>query len=164
MRNRLKQIDRQIKALDAEVAKLIADDTELARQAEILTSIPGIGAVTAAGLLADMPELGTLDSKAVASLAGLAPVTRESGAWKGRSYIRGGRFRPRRLLYMASVAALRHNPDFARKYRELRERGKPSKVALTAIMRKMLILANALLAQDRLWSPKPLGTPECAPA
>ena len=83
LRNRLAQIDRQIKALDAEVAKLIAGDKVLTRKAEVLTSVPGIGSVTAAGLLSKMPELGTIDGKAAASLAGLAPMTRESGTWKG---------------------------------------------------------------------------------
>ena len=164
LRNRLAQIDRQIKALDAEVAKLIAGDKVLTRKAEVLTSVPGIGSVTAGGLLSKMPELGTIDGKAAASLAGLAPMTRESGTWKGRSFIRGGRARPRRLLYMASVSAIRHNPDFVRKYRELRERGKPPKVALTAIMRKMLVLANTLLGHDRLWSPEPVGSQGRVPA
>lgn len=157
-RNRLAQVDRQIKALDAEVWKLIAADEELARKVEVLISIPGMGRVTVAGLVSEMPELGGIDGKAAASLAGLAPVTRESGAWKGRSFIRGGRARARRLLYMAAVSAIRHNPDFVRKYRELRERGKPPKVALTAIMRKMLVLANTLLTQDRPWSPEPVGS------
>ncbi|MDE0226030.1 MAG: transposase [Gammaproteobacteria bacterium] len=109
--------------------------------------------VVATGLVADMPELGQVDGKAVASLVGVAPWTRESGQWQGRSFIRGGRARPRRLLYMATVAALRCNPDMAHKYAELRARGKPAKVALTAIMRKMVVLANALLKQDRLWTP-----------
>ncbi len=120
----------------------------------MLTSIAGAGRVVAAGLLADMPELGRVDGKAAASLAGLAPWTRESGQWKGRSFIRGGRARPRRLLYMAAVAALRCNPAMARKYAELRARGKPPKVALTAVMRKLVVLANALLKQDRLWTPR----------
>ena len=124
----------------------------MSRKARVLTSIPGIAQVTAAGLLSEMPELGRIDAKAAASLA---PVTRESGEWKGRSFIRGGRARPRRMLYMAAVSAVRHNPDLARKYAELRARGKPSKVALTAIMRKMVVLANALLKQDRLWTPSP---------
>ena len=105
-----------------------------------------------------MPELGAIDGKATASLAGLAPVTRESGAWKGRSFIRGGRAKPRRMLYMAAVSAIRHNPDFVRKYHGLRDRGKPPKVALTAIMRKMLVLANTLLRQDRFWSPERVGS------
>ena len=135
-----------------------AGDGELSRKAEVLTSVPGIGPVTAAGLLSEMPELGAIDGKAAASLAGLAPVTRESGAWKGRSFIRGGRAKPRRMLYMAVVSAIRHNPDFVRKYRELRDRGKPPKVALTAIVRKMLVLANTLLRQDRFWSPERVGS------
>ena len=164
IKNRLDQIGRQVKALDAEVAKLIAADEEMSRKARVLASIPGIAQVTAAGLLSEMPELGRGDhrpgagaahAKAAASLAGLAPVTRESGEWKGRSFIRDGRARARRMLYMAAVSAVRHNPDLARKYAELRERGKPSKVALTAIMRKMVVLANALLKQDRLWTPSP---------
>ena len=155
IKNRLDQIGRQVKALDAEVAKLIAADEEMSRKARVLASIPGIAQVTAAGLLSEMPELGRIDAKAAASLAGLAPVTRESGEWKGRSFIRDGRARARRMLYMAAVSAVRHNPDLARKYAELRERGKPSKVALTAIMRKMVVLANALLKQDRLWTPSP---------
>ena len=156
-RNRLAQIDRRITALDAEIARLFAAAEALSRKAEVLTSVPGIGQVTAAGLLSEMPEPGRIDGKAAASLAGLAPVTRESGTWKGRSFIRGGRARPRRMLYMAAVSAIRHNPDLARKYRELRERGKPPKLALTAIMRKMLVLSNTLLKQDRLWSPHPVS-------
>ncbi len=124
----------------------------------MLVSIPGIAQVTATGLLSDMPELGRIDGKAAASLAGLAPVTRESGQWKGRSFIRGARARARRMLYMAAVSALRHNPDLARQYADLRERGKPPKVALVAVMRKLLVLANELLKQDRLWTPSPVRT------
>ena len=151
---RLRQIERQIKALDAEIGKLIAADDALSRRAEILTSIPGVAEVTAAALMAEMPELGRLEAKAAASLAGLAPVTRESGAWKGRSFIRGGRSGARRVLFMAALTAITHNPDMARKYRQLRARGKPAKVALTAVMRKLVVLANALLQQDRPWSPR----------
>ena len=159
---RLEQIERQIKALTAEIGKLIAADDVLSRRAEILTSIPGVAAVTAAALIAEMPELGRLDAKAAASLAGLAPVTRESGKWKGRSFIRGGRWRARRSLFMAALTAITYNPDLARKYQDLRARGKPAKVALTAVMRKLLLLANALLAEDRLWSPRPV--PQSQPA
>lgn len=109
-------------------------------------------------LLVHMPELGRLDAKAAASLAGLAPATRESGQWKGYSFIRGGRGRARRLLYMSALTAIRYNPDLARQYTALRERGKPPKVALTAVMRKLVILANALLHQNRLWTPDPASS------
>jgi transposase len=156
LRQRLAQIERQIRALDGEFRKLLKADPALARKAEVLTSIPGMGPVTVAGLLSLMPELGQIDSKAVASLAGLAPVARESGTWKGRRFIRGGRHRVRRMLYMAALTAIRHNPDYIQKYRQLRERGKAPKVALTAIMRKMVILANVLLSQDRVWTPRPV--------
>ena len=153
-RQRRAQLDRQIKALDAEIARTLAHDERLARRAESLASIPGVGRTTAAALLAAMPELGGLDAKAAASLAGLAPVARESGQWQGKRFIQGGRARVRRLLYMATLAAIRHNPDLARKYRALVDRGKPPKVALTAVMRKLLLLANALLRHNRLWTPR----------
>ena len=112
-----------------------------------------MSSITAAGLLTRMPELGRLDAKAVASLAGLAPVTRQSGAWQGRSFIQGGRPRVRRLLYMPALAAIRCNPGLRAKYRQLRGLGKPPKVALTAVMRKLLMLANPLLEQNRSWLP-----------
>ena len=153
-KTRLSQIDRHLAAVDAEIGKRLAEDVVLARRrTEILTSIPGVSSITAAGLLTQMPELGRLDAKAVASLAGLAPVTRQSGAWQGRSFIQGGRSRVRRLLYMPALAAIRCNPDLRAKYRQLRGQGKPPKVALTAVMRKLLLLANALLEQNRSWLP-----------
>ena len=128
-RLRLERNGRQLKAVDSEIARTLAGDEELARRAETLASIPGVGKATAAGLLAAMPEPGGLDAKAAASLAGLAPVARESGQWQGKRFIQGGRARARRLLYMAAVAATRHNPDLGRKYRDLIGRGKPPKVA-----------------------------------
>ena len=140
-KQRLRQIERQLKVIDA----------------EILTSIPGISDVTAAGLIVHLPELGTLTSARAASLAGLAPVTRESGYWKGRGFIQGGRHRVRRLLYMPAMAAVQHNPDLKRKYEALVARGKPPKVALTTVMRKLLILANVLVQQDRTWTAHPPG-------
>lgn len=163
LKQRQAQIDRQIKALEAEAAGVVAANPALARQVEVLRSLPGVAFATAAGLLAEMPELGRLDAKTVASLAGVAPMARESGQWKGRSFIRGGRRKVRRMLYMASLSAIRHNPDFRRKHGELVARGKAGKVALVAIMRKLLVLANALLAQNRLWTPEPPSGRTAAP-
>ena len=96
-------------------------------RAEILTSIPGISDITAAGLIVHMPELGKLTGPRAASLAGLAPVTRESGRWKGRGFIEGRRHHVRRLLYMPALVAVQHNPDPKRKYEALVTRGKPPK-------------------------------------
>ena len=156
-KNRLTQIDRHLAAIDTEIEKRLAEDEGLARRTEILTSIPGVSRITAAGLLTQMPELGRLDAKAVGSLAGLAPVTRQSGAWQGRSFIQGGRARARRLLYMPALAAIRYNPDLRAKYRQLVAEGKPRKVAVIAVMRKLLVLANAPLEQDRCWLPERPG-------
>ncbi len=151
-KQRLKQIKRQLKLIDAEIRQRLGEDKTLERRAEILTSIPGISDITAAGLIVLLPELGMLTGARAASLAGLAPVARESGLWRGRSFIQGGRHRVRRLLYMPAVAAIRHNPDLKRKYEALVARGKPPKVALTAVMRKLLVLANTLVQQDRTWA------------
>lgn len=98
---------------------------------------------------------GHADRPRAASLAGLAPVTRESGAWKGRSFIQGGRDKVRRMLYMPALTAIRWNPDLKRKYTALCDAGKPPKVAITAVMRKLVILANVLVRQDRLWTALP---------
>lgn len=150
---RLKQIAAQIEAIDAECRKLIAAEAELARRCEILTSIPGLGEATAFAIIADMPELGTLANKQAASLAGLAPVDRQSGQWKGKSFVQGGRSRLRQALYMPALVAIRFNHPLKAKYEALRKTGKPAKLAITAIMRKLIVLANALIRDGRNWSP-----------
>ena len=154
LRARLKQIGIQLKEIDAVIATLVDTDPGLSRRRDVLASIPGIGTVTAMAILIEMPELGTLDNKQAASLAGLAPMTRQSGTWSGRARIRGGRRSLRTALYMPALVALRFNPDLKQKYQALKDAGKPSKVAITAIMRKLLVLANALLRDDRKWNAK----------
>jgi transposase len=151
LRARLRQVERQIEQIDAELKRLIADDPGLARRLEILMSIPGIGFVVAAAMIVEMPELGDMDAKEAASLAGLAPITRESGQWKGKSKIGGGRRGLRNALYMPALVAIRHNLHLARTYQALCDAGKPAKLAITAVMRKLVILANALLRDDRTW-------------
>lgn len=150
-KQRLDQIERHVEALDAEIARIVADDAKLARRHAIITSIDGLGTLTANQLIATMPELGTLENKQAASLAGLAPVARQSGQWKGKSFIRGGRANVRQALYMPALVAARYNPDLKAKYKQLIAEGKPAKVAITAVMRKLIVTANALLKADRLW-------------
>ena len=150
---RLKDIERQLSALEAEIRIRLEADADLAARFKILTSIPVVADLTAYALLIDMPELGQLDGKEAASLAGLAPVARQSGAWSGRSFIRGGRASVRPALYMPALVAMRFNPDLKAKYGKLIAAGKPAKVAITAIMRKLLVLANALLKANRKWTP-----------
>lgn len=149
---RLEQITRHIDALDAEIATVIAGDPELARRHQILASIGGVGTLTANQLIATMPELGSIENKQAASLAGLAPVTRQSGQWKGKSFIRGGRANVRQALYMPALVAARFNPDLKAKYQQLIAAGKPAKIAITAVMRKLIVTANALLKANRLWA------------
>lgn len=153
LKARLGQIAKQIDEIEKAMAAIVAADETLARRREILASIPGIGPVTAMAIIVEMPELGELDGKQAASLAGLAPITRESGGWKGRSRIQGGRASLRCGLYMPALVALRINPDLRSKYQDLKDAGKPSKVAITAIMRKLIVLANALIRDNRNWSP-----------
>jgi len=148
---RLRQIERALAEVDAEVAALIASDEGLARKAEILCSIPGVSMVTAAAILAELPELGSLEAAAAASIAGLAPFTRESGTWKGKAKIGGGRGDLRRALYFPALSAARFNPDLKTVYDRLRARGKSAKLALVAVMRKLVILANVLVRDDRIW-------------
>ena len=152
-RGQQRMLERYIAVLDETSWRLIQGDADLARKAEILRSIPSVGPVTAAVLLAFLPELGQLSGRAAASLCGLAPYVRESGTWKGRSSIRGGRGRVRKVLYMAAVSAMRKNPEFQQLYERLKARGKPGKLALAAVMRKLVVLANVLIQNDRLWTP-----------
>lgn len=152
---RLKLVAAQIGDIDKEIAKVTGSDAVTARRHDILCSIPGLGAVAAAAVAILLPEIGKLDRKQVASLAGLAPMTRSSGQWSGRSFITGGRQDLRVALYMPAIVAMRRNPDLRAKYEALRAAGKPAKVAIVAVMRKMIELANALVKADRMWAPKP---------
>jgi transposase len=151
---RLTQIKRQIASIEADITARLEADPGLTRRFAILTSIPGISRLTAFALLIEMPELGTLEARQAASLAGLAPVARQSARWAGRAFIRGGRASVRQALSMPALVAARFNPDLKAKYTQLVEAGKPAKVALTAIMRKLLVLANALLTNGRTWKPE----------
>ena len=152
-KQRLEHIDQQIAAIDAVMAERIEADPDLAARLDILLSIPGVGRLTALAILIEMPELGQIENKAAASLAGLAPIARDSGRKQGKRFIHGGRAGLRQALYMPALVAARFNPQLKAKYHALIDAGKPPKLAITAIMRKLLILANALLRDRRAWAP-----------
>ncbi|MFT9113394.1 MAG: transposase [Acetobacter malorum] len=118
-----------------------------------LMTIPGIGRLTATTMLIDMPELGHFDNKKIAALAGLAPMTQQPGKWKGKERITGGRSSLRRAIYMPALVAIRFNHDLHRKYQQMLKAGKTKKVAITAIMRRIIVLANTLLRENRDWLP-----------
>jgi transposase len=153
---RLAQVDRQIAEINAEIDRLIHSSDTLAHSMKLLRSIPGIGAVCAATILIEMPEIGSMDRKQVACLTGVAPMTRQSGQWRGKSFIQGGRKVVRDALYMPALVAMRFNPDLKAKYQAMIKAGKPPKVALTALMRKLIELANTLIKADRNWVKKRL--------
>lgn len=149
---RLRQINQQLQAVDAAINERIGADPTLSARFAILLSIPGVAAVTAAMLVTEMPELGSLDPKQAAALAGLAPIARQSGQWKGKAFVRGGRRQIRQALYMPALVAIRFNPDLKAKYEHLVAAGKAPKQAITAVMRKLVILANALLKKRVAWN------------
>ena len=151
---RLALVEKQLCELDREIDTLIKADKTSARRREIVQSIPGLGSVASAAILTYLPEIGTLDRRQVGSLAGVVPYNRDSGQWKGKSFISGGRKPLRDALYMPALVAMRYNPDMKAKYEDLRAAGKPAKVAIVAIMRKLIETANALVKADRVWVQK----------
>ena len=147
-RRLITQIKKQIEQLDLRIEGQIKASPELSTKAEKLTAISGVGARTAALLLAQMPELGQLNRRQVAALVGVAPFNRDSGRMRGKRAIYGGRRPVRHGLYMAALVAARHNPILRAFYLRLRAAGKPAKVALTATMRKLLIVLNSALKPE----------------
>lgn len=153
IKRHLRLAARSIAALEKAIAALIASQTQLKRRFEILTSIKGIGPVAATTLVACLSELGLLAGGKIALLAGVAPLNCDSGEMRGQRHIKGGRAHIRSVLYMASISAARCNPDLKTFYTRLRAAGKPAKLALTAVMRKLIILANTLIRENRHWVP-----------
>lgn len=149
---RIEQLTRQLKAIQQDINSRLQECPQRARANTILRSIPGIGEVAALTILIELPEVGTLRQKKAASLTGLAPMTQQSGKWRGKARIQGGRKPLRDALYMPALVAVKHNPDMRAKYQDMITKGKPPKVALTTIMRKLIELANALIKADREWA------------
>lgn len=137
--------------IEAELDTLLAAQPANPRRRQLLQTIPGVGPAISATLLADLPELGSLDRRAIASLAGLAPHPSESGTRSGNAHIQGGRPCVRTALYIAAISAARSDKGFKAEYQALRAAGKPAKVALIAIARKLVVAANGMLKADRPW-------------
>ncbi len=135
----------EVKELDAQIAKLVTSTPEFRRKSDLLTSVVGVGPKTAAACLAYVPELGSLTKGQAAAIVGLAPHAQDSGTLKGHRRISGGRREVRASLYMAALSTLRYDPMMQSFARRLRARGKPAKVAITAIMRKLIVIMNAVL-------------------
>ena len=154
VRQRPSSIQSHLKEIEETICTLIDSDDHLRRKFAIRISMPGIAERSAFALLIDIPELGTLEAQETAALSGTAPITRQPGKRTGKAFVSSGRVNVRQALYTPARVAARFKPDLKDKYKEFTARGKPPKVAITAIMRKLVILANALIRDDREWSPR----------
>lgn len=147
----LKVLDKQVDALDRKIKRLIESDDDFNSIDKLLRSVPGVGVVLSATLLAELMELGHVTRQQIGALAGVAPYNCDSGRFKGKRFIRGGRACVRRVLYMAAVAAIRCNPVIKPFAERLKAAGKLPKVVITACMRKLLTLLNAMIRDDLTW-------------
>jgi transposase len=159
----IQQLQQRIDALNEQIQTLAAQQQDWQRKRTILQSVKGIGTVTAALCLAELPELGKLSDKQIARLVGVAPINHDSGRHKGKRMIAGGRTSVRCGLYMATLVATQHNPVIRQFYERLLAKGKLKKVALVACMRKLLVILNAMIRDNKTWQ-LPAETPLCPPA
>jgi transposase len=154
LRTHIVFLERAVGHADAELDAAIRASPVWRAQDELLRSVPGVGPVLARTLLADLPELGRLSRREIAKLAGVAPLSRDSGTLRGRRFIQGGRAPVRAVLYMAALVATRRNPGIRAFYQRLVAAGKPKKLALVACMRKLLTILNVMVRTASHWSPR----------
>ncbi|MCL6536660.1 MAG: IS110 family transposase [Armatimonadetes bacterium] len=145
------QLQAECAAIEAAIEMLMASEASLSQKAALLQTVVGVGWTVASGVLAELAELGQVSHKVIAALAGLAPVRRESGCWRGYARISGGRSRVRRLLYLAAVVAVTHDARWKAVYQRLLAKGKPKKVALCAVARRLLVVMNAMVRDGRAY-------------
>lgn len=150
----LTALKNQLEKIDLKLQKLINECDEYKKKNEIIQSVPGVGNVVAFNLLSEMPELGYITNKEASSLVGVAPFNRESGSYKGKRMIRGGRAQIRTVMYMAMMSAIQCNSKFKRIYERLLEAGKPKKVAIIACLRKLIVTLNSMVKDGVMWDPK----------
>lgn len=144
-------LEKELAELDGDIDAGVRGSPAWREKEDLLASVPGVGPIISRTLIADLPELGTLSRKQIAALAGLAPFTRQSGHWKGRSFIGGGRASVRTALFMGAMVAMRHNPILKAFFGRLIAAGKPKMVALIAVARKLLTILNAIVRDKRPW-------------
>jgi transposase len=144
-------LEKELAGLDIDIDEAVRGTPAWREKEDLLASVPGIGPIIARTLIADLPELGALSRKQIAALAGLAPFTRQSGQWRGRSFIGGGRSVVRTALFMGALVAMRHNPTLKGFFERLRQAGKPKMVALIAVARKLLTILNAMVRDNKRW-------------
>jgi transposase len=146
-------LQKELAALETDLDDAVRGTPAWRAAEDLLASVPGIGKTSARTLIAELPELGSLDRRKIAALVGVAPVNRDSGTFRGRRMVMGGRASVRTALYMPTLTAIRHNPALQAFYQRLIGRGRPAKVAIIACMRKLLVILNAILRDHRPWQP-----------
>jgi transposase len=146
-------LEKELAALDQDIDTTVRGSPAWRAKEDLLASVPSIGDITARTLIADLPELGTLDRREIAALVGVAPFTRQSGQWQGKAFIGGGRPRVRAALFVATMSAVRHNPTIRAFRQRLLAKGKPKMVVMVACMRKLLTILNAILRDQKPWQP-----------
>jgi len=149
----LKALQKELTEIDAEIDEAVRGSPVWREKEDLLSSVPGVGPTIARTIIAELPELGSLDRRQIAALVGLAPWTRQSGQWRGRSFIGGGRATVRTALFMGAMTAARHNPTLRAFHQRLVAAGKPKMVAVIAVARKLLTILNAILRDQRPWQP-----------
>lgn len=154
LREHIRWLEREQEKVESELQRLIDQNLSFRRKFKLLCSVKGIGPATSYTLISQLPELGTVNRKEIAALVGVAPFNRDSGRWRGKRTTWGGRAGVRAQLYMAALTASQHNPVVRAFYQRLIEAGKPKKVALTACMRKLVVILNAMVKNGTLWDPE----------
>jgi transposase len=147
----LAALQKELSAVQTDIDDAVRDTPAWRAKEDLLASVPGVGKIVARTLMAELPQLGTLGRRQICALAGLAPWTRQSGQWKGRSFIGGGRARARSALFMAAMVGIRHNPVLKAFRDKLVAAGKPKLVALVATARKLLTILNAIVRDGQMW-------------
>jgi transposase len=150
----LKALQRELDSLDDDIDISVRSSPVWREKEDLLSSVPGVGKVIARTLLAELPELGSLDRRQIAALVGLAPFTRRSGKWRGKSFIGGGRTSCRTILFIGALVAAKHNPDLKAFHQRLIDAGKLKMVAIVAVARKLLTILNAIIRDKSPWTPK----------
>ena len=154
LKRHIKHLQTEVKRIELQLDKLIDQTPRWQEKRDLLMSVNGVGKILTYTLLSDLPELGQLNRREIAALVGVAPMNRESGNYKGKRRIRGGRARVRTVLFMAIMSAVQSNPKLKRKYQQLKADGKPPKVAIVACMRKLLTILNVMMKTGTHWDPE----------
>lgn len=159
IRAHIKWLEKELRRTDKDLDEAVEENVAWKENEALLRSVPGVGPVLARTLLAELPELGTLDHRRLSALVGVAPFNRDSGTFKGKREVWGGRAPVRAALYMGALVAVRHNPILKEFYEKLLSAGKPKKVALVACMRKLLSILNAVMRDRAPWRPTHVFSP-----